>query len=62
MATRKYQAGGGYTNTTPGQMMTKPPMKKGGSTKKYQDGGSAPVTGFEKRQARKTRQKGQNYF
>jgi hypothetical protein len=27
MATRKYQAGGGYTNTTPGRMMTKPPKK-----------------------------------
>lgn len=53
MATRKYQSGGIYTNTTPGQMMTKPPMKKGGSTKKYQDGGSTPATGFEKRQARK---------
>ena len=136
MATRKYQAGGEYNKTTPGQKMTKPPKKvttvsnsgnyktitknntepygnktgstttvrrtvkgllkeaptvkkakqaragivfagslmrpyndrtgdfqKGGATKKYQDGGTppvtpavdrvAPMTGFEKRQAKK---------
>lgn len=38
MATKKYQAGGGYTNTTPGEI-AKPPMKKGGTTKKYEVGG-----------------------
>jgi len=126
MATRKYQAGGEYNKTTPGEKMTKPPKKvttvsnsgdyktitknntepygnktgsttkvrrtvkgvlkgaptvseakqaragkvfagslmtpykkrtgdfqKGGATTKYQDGGSAPATGFEKRQAKK---------
>jgi hypothetical protein len=39
MATKKYQAGGGYTNTTPGEI-PKPPMKKGGTTKKYEVGGA----------------------
>jgi hypothetical protein len=39
MATKKYQAGGGYTNTTPGEI-AKPPMKKGGTTKKYEVGGA----------------------
>lgn len=41
MATKKYQAGGGYGNTTPGEINAKPPMKKGGTTKKYEVGGVA---------------------
>jgi hypothetical protein len=63
MATRKYQAGGGYTNTTQGEI-AKPTMKRGGAKKKYQLGGTTeptPVgpatstkkTRFEKRQEKK---------
>ena len=35
---QKYQAGGGYANTTPGEI-AKPPMKKGGTAKKMKTGG-----------------------